>query len=47
MDGVLAGVMELGLYRSVGGTQLNGLPGWLLDALVPSAEDCKGEVRAP
>ncbi len=27
LDGVLAGVVELELYRSVGGTQLKGLPG--------------------
>lgn len=47
LDGVLAGVMELGLYRSVGGTQLYGLPGWLVDVLVPSAELCRGEVTAP
>jgi hypothetical protein len=39
--------MELGLYRSVGGTQLYGLPGWLLDALVISWEACSGEVTAP
>jgi hypothetical protein len=39
--------MELGLYRSVGGTQLYGLPGWLLDALVISCEACRGEVTAP
>jgi hypothetical protein len=47
LDGVLAGVMEQGLYRRVGGTQLYGLPGWLVDALVPSAELCSGEVTAP
>jgi len=47
LDGVLAGVMELGLYRSVGGTQPYGLPGWLLDALVISGEHCRGEVTAP
>jgi hypothetical protein len=39
--------MELGLYRSVGGTQPYGLPGWLLDALVISWEACSGEVTAP
>lgn len=27
LDGVLAGVVEFELYRSVGGTQLKGLPG--------------------
>lgn len=44
LDGVLAGVIELGLYRSVVGTQLYGLAGWLLDALVISWEPCRGEV---
>ncbi len=38
LDSVLAGVMELGLYRGVGGTQLYGPPGWLFDALVTSWE---------
>lgn len=39
---MLAGVVEFGLYKSVGGTQLKGLPGWLPD----SGVDCIGE-RAP
>lgn len=32
----MAGVVEFGLYKSVGGTQLKGLPGWLPDAPVAS-----------
>jgi hypothetical protein len=47
LDGVLASVMELELYRSVGGTQPYGLPGWLLDVLVTSWDACRGEVTAP
>jgi hypothetical protein len=47
LDDVLASVMELELYRSVEGTQLCGLPGWLLDMLVTSWDACRGEVTAP
>jgi hypothetical protein len=47
LDGVFASVMDLELYRSVGGTQLYGLPGWLLDMLVTSWDACRGEVTAP
>ena len=43
LEGVFAGVVELELYRSVGGTQLKGLPGWLLEPLVASCEACSGE----
>jgi hypothetical protein len=39
--------MELGLYRSVGGTQLYGLPGWLFDALAASWEAWSGEATVP
>ena len=35
LEGVLAGVVE-STYRRVGGTQLKGLPGWLLNGPVTS-----------
>ena len=47
VGGMFAGVMDLGLYRSVGGTQSYGLPDWLLDAPVVSWEACRGEAMAP
>jgi hypothetical protein len=42
----LAGVVELELYRRVGGTQLYGLPGWLFGPLVTSWEAWSGEGMA-
>ena len=47
LDGVLAGVMELGLQRRVGRTQLYELPGWLLNVLVISWKACRGKVMEP
>jgi hypothetical protein len=46
LDGMLAGVMEFGLYNCVGEIQQYGLAGWLLDALVISWEACRGEATA-
>jgi hypothetical protein len=43
VDGLLAGVKELGLYRSVG-TQPYEPPGWLPDASVISRGPDTGEV---
>lgn len=50
LDGLLAGVMEvmeLGLHRNVGRTQLYEVPGWLLNVLVISWEACRDGVTAP
>lgn len=41
-DGLLAGVMELWLYGSLGRTQLYEVLGWLLDVMVISVRN-RGE----